>query len=142
MKQVISLYVSCFIMFCASNAISQKLSAKSIDENKTKVVLKHHDEAFGSNDLDAVMEDYTEESVLVTPDGTYTGLKELRGLFEEVFKLFPKDSIDYTLISEVVTQDIALVVWKATTPKIKFDYATETFIIQNGKIVRQTFAGH
>jgi hypothetical protein len=32
-------------------------------------------------------------------------------------------------------------VWKATTPTLEFKYATDTFIIVDGKIVSQTYAG-
>jgi hypothetical protein len=44
-------------------------------------------------------------------------------------------------MKEVIIKDIAYTVWRVKTPKLNLDYATETFLIQNGKIIRQTFAG-
>ncbi len=87
------------------------------------------------------MEDYTEESVLITPDRTYKGLQEIRENFVNAFLAFPKDSATLQLNKSVVIKDVGYILWQATTPTFKLDYATDTFIIQNGKIVRQTYAG-
>ncbi|MEM7536720.1 MAG: hypothetical protein AAF639_31355 [Chloroflexota bacterium] len=37
-----------------------------------EAVLTHHLEGFSSGDVDMVMEDYTEDSVLIMPDATFT----------------------------------------------------------------------
>lgn len=113
----------------------------SFSEGKTKEVLSHHWEAFKNNDLEETMKDYTEESVLVTPDATYTGLEEIRTNFVNAFKAFPKDSTAFTLDKSLVVQDIGYILWKSKGPAFNLTYGTDTFIIRNGKIVRQTFAG-
>lgn len=107
----------------------------------TEKVVSHHLEAFKNNDLEEVMKDYTEESVLITPDATYTGLEEIRTSFANVFKVFHKDSMTFTLDKSIVAQDIGYILWKAKTPAVTVSYGTDTFVIHNGKIVRQTFAG-
>jgi uncharacterized protein (TIGR02246 family) len=113
----------------------------SDSEKKTQEVLDHHMAAFQSNDLDATMSDYTEESILITPDNTSKGLEQIRANFEGAFKAFPRDSITMTVTKTVVNGDIAYIIWEAITPTFKMVYATDTFIIKNGKIIRQTFAG-
>lgn len=113
----------------------------SFSEEKTKEILSHHLEAFKNNDLEEIMKDYTEESVFVTPDGTYTGLEEIRTSFANAFKAFPKDSMTFTVDKSIVAQDIGYILWKAKAPAVTISYGTDTFIIRNGKIVRQTFAG-
>jgi len=110
-------------------------------EEKTKEVLDHHWQTFQSNDLDGVMADYSEESVLITPNGTYKGLNEIRENFVNAFALFPKDSTTLQLDKSVIQQDVGYIIWQGTAPKIKVTFGTDTFIIQDGKIVRQTFAG-
>lgn len=40
-------------------------------------VLTHHLTAFGNNDLDAILKDYTEDSVILTPIGKVAGLKKM-----------------------------------------------------------------
>jgi hypothetical protein len=110
-------------------------------EEKTKEVLDHHWTAFQANDLEATMADYTEESVLITPDKTFTGLTEIRDNFVYAFSLFPKDSTTFQLDKSIINQDIGYIIWQATAPKVKVSFGTDTFIIKNGKIVQQTFAG-
>ncbi|HLW21256.1 MAG TPA: nuclear transport factor 2 family protein [Cyclobacteriaceae bacterium] len=116
-------------------------SNEGIDEKTTQTVLDHHWETFVNNDLEGVMEDYTEESVLITPDVTYRGLKEIRQNFIRVFKSFPVDGGKLTLNKSIVVQDVGYILWEADVPEFKLLYATDSFIIRNGKIIRQTFAG-
>jgi hypothetical protein len=37
--------------------------------------------------------------------------------------------------------DTAYIVWKAETAENRYEIGTDTFIVKNGKIVSQTFAG-
>ncbi|HZY80858.1 MAG TPA: nuclear transport factor 2 family protein [Cyclobacteriaceae bacterium] len=112
-----------------------------IDEAVTQKVLDHHIQTFKDNDLEGVMADYTEESILITPDRTFKGLAEIRENFVGAFKALPKDGTTMTLTKTSVTRDVAYMVWKATTPTLEFKFATDTFIIVDGKIVSQTYAG-
>lgn len=121
---------------CSSNA-----TMEIIDEAKTREVLDHHWETFLANDLDGVMEDYSEASILVTPSGTYKGLEEIRGNFVNAFKAFPTQEATLTLTESRVVNDIGYILWEANTPGFNLSYATDTFIIRDGKIVRQTYAG-
>ena len=116
-------------------------TGSTINETQTQQVLQHHWEAFQGNDLEATMADYTEESILVTPDKTFRGLNEIRNNFVEAFKAFPKDSAKLTLNKSLAVQDIGYIIWSAATPTFQLVYATDTFIVQDGKIIRQTYAG-
>ena len=109
---------------------------------KTKEVFDHHVKAFIENDLEAVMADYTEESILITPDVTYNGLDEIKINFVSAFKLFPKDSTTFKVSKTVIKKDLAYFIWSAKAPKLELSFCTDSFVIQNGKIIRQTFAGH
>jgi ketosteroid isomerase-like protein len=104
-------------------------------------VLDHHWVAFKNNDLEETMKDYTEESVLITPGATFTGLTEIRNNFVNAFKAFPKDSTTFTLDKSIVVKDVGYILWKSKTPTFNLSYATDTFIIREGKIIRQTYAG-
>jgi hypothetical protein len=137
MKNLCILFFFTVLASCAPKETASPL----ISEEKTKEVLEHHDKAFRANDLDAIMADYTEESVLVIPDGTFKGLAEIRKNFEQAFAAFPKDSTTSTVNKMVVVKDLGYILWQAKTPKFEVQYGTDTFIVQDGKIVRQTFAG-
>lgn len=112
-----------------------------IDEGMTETVLDHHWETFVNNDLEGVMEDYTEESILITPDNTYIGLDEIRENFINAFKAFPVQGAKLTLNKSLVVKDVGYILWEADTPEFNLTYATDSFIIRNGKILRQTYAG-
>ncbi len=129
------------LLFCACTSQPETKNANAIDEAQTRQVLQHHWDAFQANDLEETMLDYTEESVLITPDKTYRGLEEIRGNFIGAFAAFPRDSSTLTLNKSVVSGDVGYILWEASAPKFNLTYATDTFIIQNGKIVRQTYAG-
>src|SRR5688572_18833422 len=99
-------------------------------EEKTQEVLDHHWKAFQANDLEATMADYSDESVLITPDKTFKGLKEIRENFVFAFSVFPKDSTTFQLDKSIVNQDVGYIIWQATSPKIKLTFGTDTFIIR------------
>jgi hypothetical protein len=135
MKNVSMIIVALIAVACGTG---QK---PRIDEAVTKKVLDHHLQTFQGNDLEGVMADYTEESILITPDRTYKGLAEIRENFVQAFEALPINGTTMTVTKSVVNRDVAYIVWKAVTPTLEFKYATDTFIIVDGKIVSQTFAG-
>lgn len=123
---------------CTQNTDTQQTS---VDPDMTQQVLDHHWETFVANDLEGVMADYTEESVLITPDATYRGLDEIRDNFINAFETFPSDSSTLTLTKSVVNQEIGYITWEAQTPGFELLFGTDTFVIKNGKIVQQTYGG-
>lgn len=112
-----------------------------INEETTQAVLDRHWETFRDNDLEGVMADYDESSVLITPDRTYIGLAEIRQNFVNAFSVFPKDSTTMTLRQSVVKSDLAYIIWSADAPRLKLKFGTDTFVVRDGKILRQTYAG-
>ena len=139
--KTLTLFASMLFLFGCSQPTNSTNAESAIDETVTEKVLKHHWDAFQANDLEETMADYTEESVLITPDRTYSGLAEIRENFVNAFAAFPKDSATLTLDKSVVRKDVGYILWNAVTPKFNLTYATDTFIIKDGKIVRQTYAG-
>jgi hypothetical protein len=108
---------------------------------RSQKVLEHHLGSFGANDLAAVMEDYSEESILITPDSTFTGLAAIEGFFSGLIPAFPTEGTTLELDKMVIENELAYIIWHATTPTLEVPLGTDTFIIENDKIVRQTFAG-
>ena len=78
-----------------SNATpSETEQTPAIDPAETQRILTHHMEAFLANDLEATLEDYSEESVLITPNGTYKGLQQIRENFIGALKVFQKTVVN------------------------------------------------
>jgi hypothetical protein len=111
------------------------------DEQTTREVLDHHWNTFQGNDLEGVMADYTEASILITPNRTYKGMQEIRDNFVSAFATFPNSATTMQLNKSIVQRDVGYILWEATGPKIRLSYGSDTFVIKDGKIISQTYAG-
>src|ERR1700720_4489673 len=107
----------------------------------TQEVLAHHLECFGKLDLAGTMADYTDASRFFTPDGLLRGSEAIRRFFAVMFEEFEKPGMSFELLRQEVSGDTAYIVWTAETADNRFEVGTDTFIVQNGKILTQTFAG-
>jgi ketosteroid isomerase-like protein len=107
----------------------------------TQDVLAHHLECFGKLDLAGTMADYTDDSRFFTPDGLLRGSEAIRRFFVVLFEEFEKPGMSFDLLRQEVSGDTAYIVWKAETADNLFEIGTDTFIVQDGKILTQTFAG-
>ncbi|MBT3943746.1 MAG: nuclear transport factor 2 family protein [Chloroflexi bacterium] len=106
----------------------------------TESVLGHHLGAIMAGDVDAILEDFTEDSVLFTPDGPVRGLDALREMFTGlVTELLPPGS-DLKLIDQSIEGEVGYVAWSGSSEKYDFPIGTDTFVVKNDKIVVQTFA--
>lgn len=106
-----------------------------------KDILQHHLGSFIENDLEALMNDYTSESVLITPKANYSGLTEIRKFFIDLIAHFPKQKSSVELDATVINEELVYIVWHGKSPSLHIPFATDTFVIKKGKIYRQTFAG-
>ncbi len=114
---------------------------KNLKERSTKDVLDHHLYYLQNGYLEETLEDYCEESILINMAGTKKGLAEIRGFFKESIAACLPPETAYETIHRFIYGEIAYIVWKAESPYYSVPYGTDTFIIKEGKIVQQTFAG-
>jgi hypothetical protein len=103
-------------------------------------VLDHHLRCFGALDLDGIMADFSDNSVLLTVDGALKGRDAIRGFFAQAFVEFGQPGTTFAMLARHVAEDCALVVWDAETVANKFESATDTFVVRDGMIAIQTFA--
>lgn len=106
--------------------------------NETNAVLDNHLTAAQRGDIDAVLSDFSEDSVLYLPQGPLRGLAELREFYKAFLTKppsgFPKT---FELLRRDVEGEVAYIVWKAE-PGVRL--ATDTFLVRDRKIAIQTFA--
>src|SRR5258705_8039231 len=107
----------------------------------TQDVLTPHLACVGKGDLAGMMADYAAESRFFTPDGLLRGSEAIRGFFRRLFEEFAKPGMSFEMLRQEVDGDTAYIVWKAETADNRFELGSDTFIVRNGKIVTQTFAG-
>ena len=107
---------------------------------QTEAVLSHHLQAFGSRDVDEILKDFTDDSVLFMPDGPVRGLTQLREAFEQLLQSIPQRAFEtLQLLQQQIEGDVAYIAWSMG------DFApigTDTFVVRNGKISIQTFAAY
>jgi ketosteroid isomerase-like protein len=105
---------------------------------QTQATLDHHLQSIIAKDIDALMEDYVEQSVLYMPDTTVRGLDDLRNFFTGFLTLLtPEFMADFEMSRQEVDGEIAYTVWNSGSAA---PLGTDTFVVRDGKIVVQTAA--
>jgi len=107
----------------------------------TKDVLEHHLKCFGSGDLKGILADYAPAAVLFTPDGPLKGVDAIGPLFQAIFAEFAKPGAAFSMKQQSVEGDYAYILWTAETADNVYEVGTDTFVVRDGKIVAQSFAG-
>lgn len=102
----------------------------------TQQVFEHHLQAFALG-LDALVSDFTEQSVIQLPDKTLRGLTAIRQFYSDFLNsIQPGFWESFHIKRQAVEGDTAYLVWDA---KPFVSMATDTLYISNGKIQVQTF---
>lgn len=107
----------------------------------TADVIGHHLASFGAGDLDGLMEDYTADSVLMTPNGVLRGPDAIRELFAGMIAEFGKPGSSFEMLRHDVEGEACFLLWTAETADNAYELATDTFVVRDGKIALQSFAG-
>jgi ketosteroid isomerase-like protein len=110
-------------------------------EATTREVLNHHLTAFGGNDLDAILADYTEESQVLTPDGALKGLAAIRTFFEDFFAQIPTGS-DFAMKQLSVVDNVAYIIWNSKSAVATIPLGTDSFFLEGNKIRVHTVASY
>jgi ketosteroid isomerase-like protein len=107
----------------------------------TKEVLDHHLRCFAEGNLNGILSDYAKGAVLFTPQGPLTGTEAMTPLFQAMFAEFGKPGATFTMQHQAVEGDYAYILWTAETTDNVYELGTDTFVVRDGKIVAQSFAG-
>lgn len=102
----------------------------------TEQVLRHHLGAFAEG-INSLMNDYTDDSIIITPTGNYAGLREIRAFFETFLaSATPEFWSAFKVTGQFVQDDVAYLTWSAR-PFVQM--ATDTLVVRNARIAIQTF---
>lgn len=106
----------------------------------TSDVLDRHLKAFAGYDVDGLLADYSSDAVLFVPTGILRGPEAIKPLFEALVSEFTKPGSSFTIQQRYVDGDHAYILWTAETADNCYEFATDTFVMRNGKIIAQSFA--
>ena len=107
----------------------------------TKDVLDRHLEFFGQGDLKGILSDFAPGAVLFTPDGPLRGADAIRPFFQAMIAEFGKPGATFSMKQRSIEGDYAYILWTAETADNAYEIGTDTFVVRDGKIVAQSFAG-
>lgn len=105
---------------------------------ETNRVLDNHFSAAMRGDLEGVLSDFSEDSVLFLAQGPVRGMTGLREFYEALLTRPPLGfPTNLKLLRRDVEGEVGYVVWKAE-PGVRL--ATDTYLVRDGKVRVQTFA--
>jgi hypothetical protein len=107
---------------------------------ETTNILDRQNLAFVKGNVDEIMKDFSEQSMLFTPDGVLEGIDSIRKFYTDVTSNILPPGSDFKLSRQEVRGQIAYIVWSAESKNYRFPLGTDTFVIKDGKIIVQTFA--
>jgi hypothetical protein len=127
----------------ASSALSQTRTPRRCVVNTetavTESVVRSHLQAFLEQEgIAAVLNDYDEDAQFFTEGKVHHGKQEIGAFFTEFIGALPDGGIDrFALTSMHVEGNIAFITWNVGDDIL---LGTDTFVVNNGRIVSQTFA--
>jgi ketosteroid isomerase-like protein len=114
------------------------------EEQSVLDTFKRHVSAFTSGNLDAVLDDFAEHAVVMTPDGIFEGRDRIRavyqGLLAEFGTIDKGDSPGINVDALHVRHNTLFISWHAESTRHIFPFGTDTFICDGNKIERQSIA--
>ena len=113
-------------------------------EQKVLDTFSRHVAAFTAGDVDAVLGDFADNAVVITPDGVFDGQERIRllyqGLLAEFGTIDNGDSPGIAVDALHVRRDTLFITWHAESMHHRFRFGTDTFIVDGDKIMRQSIA--
>ena len=109
--------------------------------SSTKDIIDRHLKCFAEGDLTGLLSDYAPDTVMFLPDGARRGADSIKPFFQALFEEFGKPGAAFSLKQQSVEGDYAYILWTAETADHVYEVGTDTFVVRDGKIVAQSFAG-
>nr|WP_315251273.1 nuclear transport factor 2 family protein [uncultured Flavobacterium sp.] len=109
--------------------------------NTIEQILMHHLIAFGENNLDEILKDYTEQSVIMTPSGVIKGLTEVHKFFKDFFDVIPTGS-SFSMKQKTIEGNVAYIAWASESSTNEIPMGTDTFVFEGDKIRYHTVADY
>jgi hypothetical protein len=99
-------------------------------------VFAHHGKALAAGNLDEIVVDYAEDSVLISPEGVARGKEGIRKVFAKILTDLP--DADWDLKSQLFDGDVLFLEWAADSAVNRVDDGVDTFVFRDGMIRAHT----
>jgi ketosteroid isomerase-like protein len=98
-------------------------------------VLLHHGEAVEAADLDAIVADYSDDAVFITPQAVLRGKDGVRQGFTQLLGDLPQAEWQTAL---QIGGNVAFMQWSAVSARAVANDGVDTFVFRDGMICAQT----
>lgn len=102
----------------------------------TEAVIDRHNAVVAAGDLDAIIDDYSEDAVILTPEGVRTGHSGVREFFGEILERLA--GMDLDIVNTRSSGDYLFLEWVGRSPEKAVSDGVDTFVVENGKIALQS----
>jgi hypothetical protein len=99
-------------------------------------VFAHHGQALAAGDLDEIVADYADDSVLITSSGVARGKDGIRKAFARLLDDLP--NAVWNLKNQILDGDVLFLEWAADSTVNRVDDGVDTFVFRDGMIWAQT----
>jgi ketosteroid isomerase-like protein len=100
-------------------------------------ILAHHTHALVTGDIDGLVADYADDSVVITPDGVARGKDGVRAAFTKLLGQL-SDAV-FDVKTQTFEGDMLLLEWVLDSPAARTD-GVDTFVFGDGMIRAQTIS--
>lgn len=107
-------------------------------ESDAMEILDRHNAAFGAGNIEAMLADYADDAVFITPIGVFRGHDEIGTFFEGVLAEFAKPGATFEVLQTEFDDNVAYFAWRAETADNIYEVGGDTLVIEDGKIATQT----
>ncbi len=107
------------------------LTARSPQE-----IFNNHGKALLAEDVDAIVANFAEDAVLITPSGVHRGHDGVREAFTQLFADLPGAKWDLKVTT--FAGEVLFLEWSADSAANRAEHGVDTFVFRNGLIQAQT----
>jgi ketosteroid isomerase-like protein len=106
------------------------------EQGTTETVFAHHLQAVRDRNIEAIVEDYAEDAIIMTPDGIFRGLEQTRMIFTNSINNLPADVLANLQVDRLdIDGEFVYLLWSSGSV---IQSATDTLCVRDGKIIMQS----
>jgi hypothetical protein len=95
---------------------------------------------FAEGDVEAMVAAHAENAIFLTPQGALVGHDQIRMAIEGVLAEFGEPGAVFEVSYMIAEGNVAQLVWTGESAVGVYEFAAETYVFEDGKIVYHTFA--
>lgn len=114
------------------------MTQTDLSQRTPEEVFTHHVQAVVAEDLDSILMDYADTSILINPAGVLLGKDAILPFFADLIQALPKARWG---LKTIYAGNVLFLEWTADSARASASDGVDTFLFQDGVIRLQTVRG-